>query len=316
MQGQPSALLAVLFLFGCATVESTSADGIGILTRDHRILADGHELAMWEKRSMNPKRAILLIHGRTWSGKPDFDLQVEGEELSLMAALAGMGYATYALDLRGYGGTDRDSSGFTTPDRSAADVAVALAWLRDHSGIPGRPVLFGWSFGAMVAQLTAQRHPELLSELILYGHPYDPEWSFPESPGSERRPEYRINTAEAARSDFITPGSISAHAIHNYVEASLVADPVRSDWQHLEQFNALDPSLVSMPTLIIRGQFDPIAKLDAQAKLLKALPNSDCQLLSIAGGDHAIHLERPRAFVRNLQGFLNRPRSRTRSARD
>jgi len=36
---------------------------------------------------------VLLIHGRTWSGRPDFDLQVSGESRSFMDALVAQGYA-------------------------------------------------------------------------------------------------------------------------------------------------------------------------------------------------------------------------------
>ncbi len=72
---------------------------------------DGHPNAVWEKRPADPVGVLLLIHGRTWSGIPDFDLRVEGEELSLMDRLAEAGYAVYAQDLRGYGVTQRDSTG-------------------------------------------------------------------------------------------------------------------------------------------------------------------------------------------------------------
>src|SRR5215467_7473110 len=48
---------------------------------------DGFPLAMWRKAPAQPRRAVLLIHGRTWSGRPDFDLQVPGEARSFMDAL-------------------------------------------------------------------------------------------------------------------------------------------------------------------------------------------------------------------------------------
>src|SRR3954469_18151729 len=107
---------------------------------------DGFKLTLWRKAPDKPRRAVLLIHGRTWSGRPDFDLQVPGEARSFMDALVAQGYAAYALDLRGYGATPRDATGFVTPERAAADTAAALR------AIGGKPVLFGWSRGSMVAQ--------------------------------------------------------------------------------------------------------------------------------------------------------------------
>jgi len=92
----------------------------------HTIIADGHPIALWEKSASNADEAILLVHGLTWSAIPDFDLQVEGEDLSLMDGLVDEGYATYAIDLRGYGQTPRDDSGWLTPDRTAKDLKIVL----------------------------------------------------------------------------------------------------------------------------------------------------------------------------------------------
>ena len=83
------------------------------------MVSGGHSLALWEKRAPQPKRAIVLVHGRTWSSLPDFDLQVSGEHRSLMDALVAKGYAVYALDLRGYGATARDRTGWNSPDQAA-----------------------------------------------------------------------------------------------------------------------------------------------------------------------------------------------------
>jgi len=36
----------------------------------HNVIVNGHPNAVWEKRPPDPVGAILLIHGRTWSGIP------------------------------------------------------------------------------------------------------------------------------------------------------------------------------------------------------------------------------------------------------
>jgi alpha-beta hydrolase superfamily lysophospholipase len=69
----------------------------------HTVMSDGHPMALWEKSAGDASEAILLVHGRTWSALPDFDLRVEGEDLSLMDGLVAEGYAVFAVDLRGYG---------------------------------------------------------------------------------------------------------------------------------------------------------------------------------------------------------------------
>lgn len=139
--------------------------------RHHTVDVDGHPMAVWEKSPTSPRGTIVLIHGRTWSSLPDFDLQVPGEDLSLMDGLVAEGYATYAVDLRGYGGTLRDETGWLTPDRAVLDMVGVLEWVGDRTG--DLPALFGWSYGSMVAQLTAQRARELMEALILFGYPVD-----------------------------------------------------------------------------------------------------------------------------------------------
>ena len=85
----------------------------------HEVIADGHTIVVWEKSVANSKGVILLHHGRTWSALPDFDLQVVGEDLSLMHGFNQQGYSVWAMEARGYGETARDASGWNTPQRSS-----------------------------------------------------------------------------------------------------------------------------------------------------------------------------------------------------
>lgn len=261
---------------------------------------DGFKLTMWKKAPAKPRRAVLLIHGRTWSGRPDFDLQVPGEARSFMDALVAQGYAAYALDLRGYGATPRDDSGFLTPTRAAADVAAAL------QAIGGQPVLFGWSQGSRVSQLAVQQHPELVSAVVLFGYPADPAVKVPDA--AEVPAARKPTTATAAAEDFIAPGVISKRAIEAYVQAALKADPIKVDWRRDQEWNALSPEAVHVPTLLIQAELDPIAKTDAHARLFTRLGTSDRQWVVIPRGDHAALLEdtAPK-LIAAMRGFLERP---------
>jgi len=262
---------------------------------------DGFQLTLWRKAPAKPRRAVLLIHGRTWSGRPDFDLQVPGEARSFMDALVAQGYAAYALDLRGYGATPRDATGFLTPERAADDVAAALRMIGD------RPALFGWSRGSMVAQLTSQKHPELMAALILFGYPADPDEKLPEQSDAEV-PAQKPTTAEAAAEDFIAPGVISKRAIAAYVQAALAADPVRSDWRRDSEWNALAPEAVHVPVLLLQAELDPLAKTAAHARLFARLGTADRQWVVIPKGDHAAILEdtAPR-MIAAIRAFIERP---------
>ena len=270
------------------------------------VAADGHPLALWARRPARPKGAILLVHGRTWSGLPDFDLQVPGEARSVLASLAAQGYAAYAIDLRGYGATPRDRSGWLTPQRAAADVDIALRWITAKQPLGVRPVLLDWSVGAMVAQLTAQLHPEQLSALILYGYPWNPgDVVDPDVDSTSRSPRQR-NTRDGAASDFISPAVTSPKMVAAYVNAALKADPILAEWRFHDQFNALSPGRVTMPTLLLQGERDPEPRAALQ-RLFTGLGTPDRRWVTLIGGDHAALLEDTRpAFVDAIVSFLER----------
>jgi pimeloyl-ACP methyl ester carboxylesterase len=287
------------------------AQSTPILER-REVRADGHPLTVWSKRPPTQARgAIVLLHGRTWSALPNFDLHVPppGQSMSLMDALVARGYAVYALDARGYGGSPRDGTGWLTPDRAERDVSAVLDWVRAREGGGGssrsRPTLLGYSRGSLVAMLVAQRHPEKLSSLVLYGFSLDvskprPARAEPASPPRER------TTAAMAGEDFITPDSTPAGVRDAYVRAALARDSVRADWRHEEQFAVLDPSALRTPVLLISGERDPYANAASLPAFFSRLATVDRWWVVLAHADHAAHLERQPAFVNAVASFMER----------
>ncbi len=270
----------------------------------HTVNAEGHPIAVWEKSAAGAEEAILLVHGRTWSALPDFDLRVDGEELSLMDGLVAEGYAVYAVDLRGYGETPRDESGWLTPGRAADDVNIVLDWIATAGEWRTKPHLFGWSMGSTISQLAAQRRPNIIASLTLFGYWHNPDDQYP-ADDSDLALAREINTAEAAASDFIVPGSISENAVDAYVKQALAADPIKTDLRGYADYNALDPSLLTMPTLVIHGAHDPLAPAENLARLYSRIKTGHKQWVSVPGGDHAAFLESPRAyFINELVAFV------------
>ena len=292
----PTALASLLLAF-------TTISGAAELER-HTVTADGHPIALWEKSAAGAPEAVLLVHGRTWSALPDFDLQVDGEDLSLMDGLIEHGYAVFAVDLRGYGETPRDDTGWLTPNRAADDVAIVIDWIASQREWTAKPHLFGWSMGSTISQLMVQRHPGRVSSLTLFGYWRDVDMTIPaDAPGIA--PLRERNTAEAAASDFITPGSISRKAIDTYVAAALAADPVRVDVRSMDQYNALDGALIDVPTLVIAGALDPLGPPEYQQKLFASIGTGHKQYVSVPRSDHAAFLEAPREyFIRELVTFF------------
>jgi pimeloyl-ACP methyl ester carboxylesterase len=270
------------------------------------VMADGHPLAVWARRPARPRGAILLVHGRTWSARPDFDLQVPGESRSVLAALAARGWAAYAIDLRGYGATPRDPSGWLTPLRAAQDVNITLAWIARQQPLISRPTLLGWSNGSLVSQLAAQLAPQQISRLILYGYPGQPGDTIDADADTSRGPAPRQrNTAQAAASDFISPAVTSRAMVRAYVRRALETDPILAEWRFYDQFNALDPARLTMPTLLLQGEHDP-EPLAALQQLFSRIGTTHKRWLTLLGGDHAALLEDTHpTFIDAVTGFLS-----------
>jgi len=154
--------------------------------------------------------------------------------------------------------------------------------------------------------LATQTDSSAIASLTLFGFWLDLDGKVNKD-SKDKSLEKRINTAEAAASDFIVPGSISQRAINGYVKAALAADPVRVDWRNEHEFLGIDPSRIDIPVLLIQGEFDPIAPTDLQAKLFTRLKSADKSWVVVSGGDHAAFMEMPRPyFISAFSDFIDR----------
>jgi len=305
-----------------------------------------------QQRQQPKRQPILLLHGRTWSAVPVYHLHPEGwadrqpsnddgenesslesstepkssssSSRSLMEALWQAGLQPYCMDFRGFGGTPYDTStGYVEPNRCVEDTETVLEWIAQRHGVVQNggswqdinhelPALLGWSQGALIAQLVAQRahnaatigssvgrphqqHQQFLSKLILYGSIYDPLVRYPREPlYTMSKPNRTIvtNTFDDAIEDFTLEGSIPPEAARQFAYAALITDPIKAQWRHLYQFNNCDPArIVHLPTLVIAGDQDPYAPLHVQQELFANLGRGSDRTWSIlADCDHAVHL--------------------------
>jgi pimeloyl-ACP methyl ester carboxylesterase len=118
------------------------------------------------RRGPSGGAVAVLLHGYGIPTAAAFD--VPGA--SWMADLAERGIEAWAVDLPGFGGSDRpdDSPAATRAAAAAPAIAAFLEGVRDEAH--GRSLhLVGWSFGAIVAGRVAAAAPELLDGLVLLG---------------------------------------------------------------------------------------------------------------------------------------------------
>ena len=171
--------LTTLRLFAIACLLVTASKAVAV-PEQLTIVVEDHPITVWANEVPNAAATMVLLHGRTWSSLPNFDLQVENEDLSFMQILGRSGISSYAVDARGYGSTPRDATGWLTPDRAAKDVIAVLHELRELHGRAGSGLhLFGWSYGSMVAQIVVQREPSLVDSVVLFGYPFNPDRHLP-----------------------------------------------------------------------------------------------------------------------------------------
>ncbi|TAK16862.1 MAG: alpha/beta fold hydrolase [Acidobacteria bacterium] len=271
------------------------------------VQADGHPLAVWARVPPNPRKSVLLIHGRTWSSRPDFDLQVPGLKRSVMQSFADRGIAAYAVDLRGYGETPRDPSGFTTPNRAAADVVAVLRWVASQQPRLEPPALVGWSNGAVVALHVAQLQPALVSHVVLFGFTPEPEYNMLATAPPKVAPKER-NTADAARSDFITPAVTPPAVVRAFVTQALAADPIFAEWKSEEQWNVLRADKLAVPFMILHGELDPGVDVKAAGDFMAAAAAASRSYVVLPGADHAAQLEDTHEmFMSVVTEFITRP---------
>lgn len=171
------------------------------------------------------------------------------------------------MDFRGFGGTPYDESGYVEPNRCVEDTISVLNWISERHGMAAdgapKPSLLGWSQGALVAQLAAQKKQAPLSKVILYGSIYDPMVRYPREPlYTSKQNHTRIhNTFDAAVEDFTIEGTIPPEPACKFAEAALISDPMKAVWRNLYHFNNCDPARLNIPTLVIAGDQDPYAPL-------------------------------------------------------
>jgi len=274
-------------------------------------------------------RAILLLHGATLSSFI-FDLPVAG--YSMQARLAESGWATYALDARGFGLSSRPQPGepgcaddrpFGRAEEGIADIADAVRYLRTvrkHSEV----ALIGFSWGTILAGWFAARHPDAVERLVLCAPIHacaNAEWlqrlRDPDDPALLNRAlgAYRWTSAESLHARWDGDIGVAdkqawrdAEVLNAVLQGALATDPmattrvppafrapsgpVQDLFQAFTGHALFDPSRIHVPTLLLRGEGDTTAT-DADARLLMRRLGSHEKLYRvIPAGSHFQCLER------------------------
>ncbi len=283
-----------------------------IVGKDHWAVSNGLKIYLWEKYQRGfektfakNKKIVLLVHGATWTGRPDFDLQIR--DYSLMDFLAKNGYDVWAIDIHGYGRSERTDKDWSDTESASGDINAAVDYISKLRGASKISIL-GWSWGTQTTGLFTMNHPEKVEKLILFAMP----WGRKSLPASPQLPkdQYRINDEKAARSDFIA-GQYEEDVVALYVKEALAEAPkspngVRVDG--MTKLTILTPEEIKVPTLIIHPEKDFVATEAATLEFFSRLGTKYKSYAALPDGGHAILLEKNyRKFQDVVLGFLNQP---------
>ena len=279
------------------------------------------KLFLWEKRSPGgaPNGAILFVHGSSMASQPTFDLQVPGRpNSSAMDFFAARGFDTWCMDMEGYGRSTKDRGLDATISEGADDLKAATDYIfktRNHTG----PLLvYGISSGALRAALFAQRHPNRVKRLALDAHVYTGEGSptlaerkkrLPELTKTKRRPIDRKFVRSIFERDH--PGTADDATIQAFADAILELDDSVPTGTYVDMCSKLplvDPARITVPTIVMRGEYDGIAGFDDLLEFFKRLPHPDKQFAVMAGIAHASFQQKNYLTVYHiLHAFFSQP---------
>jgi pimeloyl-ACP methyl ester carboxylesterase len=302
MEAMSSAIFIILLL---VAVLLAAAFALNRRTYEVQNVSDGDYLELdgsWVRYSVSGGGPpVLLVHGWMTSSEvwePVLD-QLE------------RGHTVYRLDLRGFGDSDKPTSGYGI--RNGGRLLYAFA---AHFGLTNVTVVGHGLGGAMAVKLAAD-HREIVGRLVLVSTPAtDEQMDLPNLLWVATLPvigpvfysvarmvpqlrEWWLRPFVSDR-EALTPELIQATGKPTPAALSETFKTARRELQRERLVR--QAKTLKVPTLIIAGEEDEIVDPEATVTWARALSNSEVVLMSGCG--HLPMLERPEEFSRHLLATL------------
>jgi pimeloyl-ACP methyl ester carboxylesterase len=281
----------------------------------------GVKLFMFEKCVGDPAKTVgtvLFVHGSSMAGQPTFDLQVPGRpDSSVMDFFARQNYDCWLVDMEGYGRSTKDRDNNAPIAQGADDCFAAATYIQKLRG--KRPFLvYGISSGALRAAMFAQRHPAMVARLALDAMVWTGEGSPTLAERRKKLPEFSVKNRRPIDKAFIHsvfdrdhPGTAEDKVVDAFADAVTALDDSVPTGTYVDMCSRLpivDPEKITVPTLIMRGQYDGIASFEDLAAFFAKLPNPDKQFTVMPGISHASFQQKNYAVVYHILGsFFSQP---------
>jgi pimeloyl-ACP methyl ester carboxylesterase len=218
---------------------------------------------------------VILLHG---------GLGHSGNWGHQVPALIAAGHRVIVIDSRGHGRSTRDSRPFSYA-LMASDVLAVM----DRLEI-GRAALVGWSDGAIIALIMADKAPERVAGVFFFACKMNPSGNKP----FEMTPV--IQRCFNRHSKDYAALSATPEAFKDFVAAV-------SAMQRTEpNYSATDLGRIRPQVAIVHAAHDEFIKLEHSAWLARSIPSAT--LSTLAGVSHFAPLQRPDAFNAEVLEFL------------
>ena len=276
-------------------------------------------LFLWRKPpAARPAGTILFVHGSSMASQPTFDLQVPGRpQSSVMEWFAARGFDTWCMDNEGYGRSDKSRPINCDIANGADDLAAGSEYILRTSGVT-KLLVYGISSGALKAALFAERHPQRVARLALDAFVWTGEGSPTLAERRKKLAEFRSKHRRPIDRAFVRsifsrdhPGTADAATVEAFADAILALDDSVPTGTYVDMCSRLplvDPAKLTMPTIVMRGEYDGIAGFDDLVEFFKRLPNPDKQFAVMPGISHASFQQKNYLSVYHLlHAFFSQP---------
>ena len=335
---------ALLALFAMLAITTGAAAQAQLVTEEMMVKSPdvGIEIFVRNKRPANmtsfrPDRTVLFVHGATYPAHAAFDLRLDGQ--SWMDYIALRGYDVYLLDVRGYGKSTRPKEmaedGKNNPpivrgETAVKDIGTVVDFILARRNIP-RITLLGWSWGSTLMATYTTQNPGKVERLALYAPPWIRQTASLVQAGPGPLAAYRTVRRDQALGRWMTgvpedkkAALIPAGWFDQWADATFASDaegakmnpPVLRAPNGVVQDGAeffgagkpyYDPSKITVPTLLVLGEWDrdtPPYMAQALFPLLVNAPGK--RFVMLAEGTHTIIMEKNRLeLFKAVQTFLD-----------
>jgi pimeloyl-ACP methyl ester carboxylesterase len=297
-----------------------ASEDAAIEGREHWTQKGDVKLFLWEKPAVTEAKrgTVLFVHGSSMASQPTFDLTVPGRpDSSVMDWFARRGFDTWSVDMEGYGRSDKHRDINCDIADGADDLAAASSYILENRRC-GPFLVYGISSGALRAAAFCERHPERVKRLALDAFVWTGKGSPTLAERAKRLPEFKARNRRPVDRAFVHsifnrdhPGTAEDRTIEAFADAILALDSSMPTGTYVDMTSKLpiiDPAKITVPTMIMRGQWDGIASFDDLIEFFKLLPNADKQFAVMPGISHASFQQKNYELVYHiLYSFFTQP---------